>query len=258
MTTVISKDGTHIAYEQAGAGPALILIGGGLDDGAENGGLARMLARHFTVFNYARRGRGSSGDAQPYAVEREIEDLDALIAEAGGRTHVFGASSGGALALEAAAAGSDIARVAVYEVPYDPADGVAEQQEEYVRRLDALLAEDRRGDALALFMTYAGSSEADIAEAKRSPLWPGLEAIAHTLAYDAACLRDRTPPVAMLARVRQPVLVATGDPSWFEAGAEAVTAALPDATRLRLGGQSHVPEPAVLGPALVEFFSRRA
>jgi pimeloyl-ACP methyl ester carboxylesterase len=112
-----SKDGTDIAYERMGSGPAVILVGGGLDDGAENAPLAPELAEQFTVYNYARRGRGESGDTLPYAVAREIEDLDALIAEAGGSAHLYGVSSGGALALEAAAAGLAVDGIALYEVP---------------------------------------------------------------------------------------------------------------------------------------------
>jgi len=118
MGRVTSADGTAIAYERTGSGPAVILVGGGLDDGAENAPLAPELAERFSVYNYARRGRADSGDTPPYALEREIEDLDALIAEAGGSAHLFGASSGGALVLEAAAAGSAVDRAAVYEVPY--------------------------------------------------------------------------------------------------------------------------------------------
>src|SRR5215217_3359647 len=114
---VTSNDGTTIAYDRKGSGPAVVLLGGAQDDGAENAPLIPALAEHFTVYNYARRGRGASGFTEPYAVEREIEDLDALIAEAGGSAHVFGASSGGALALEAAAAGSAIDTIAVWEVP---------------------------------------------------------------------------------------------------------------------------------------------
>ena len=115
---VTSADGTRIAYDRKGTGPAVILVGGTLDDGAENAPLARLLANHFTVYNYSRRGRGASGNTPPYAVAREVEDLDALIATAGGSAHVYGASSGGALALEAAAAGSAIDKIAVWDVPY--------------------------------------------------------------------------------------------------------------------------------------------
>ena len=122
MDHVKSKDGTVIAFDRVGTGPAVILVGGAIDDGAENAPLGPALGDRFTVYNYARRGRGESGDSPPYAVEREIEDLDAIITEAGEGAHVFGASSGGGLALEAAAAGLVIDRLAVYEVPYAMAD----------------------------------------------------------------------------------------------------------------------------------------
>ncbi|MFD8500405.1 alpha/beta fold hydrolase [Amycolatopsis sp. NPDC059657] len=210
MPHVMSKDGTSIAYQRAGTGPAVILVGGGLDDGSENAALVPELARHFTVVNYARRGRGDSGDTHPYAVEREIEDINALISEAGGPVHLFGASSGGALALEAAAAGLAIDRIAVYEVPYLIDDEAAQQWSEYVDRLTVALADGHRGDAIALFMRLAGSSGEDIAGARASSFWPGLEALAPTLAYDAACLGDGRPPVARLATITQPALVATG------------------------------------------------
>jgi pimeloyl-ACP methyl ester carboxylesterase len=125
MNHVLSKDGTSIAYERSGTGPAVILVAGGLDDGSENGPLAQELAEHHTVYNYARRGRGDSGDTLPYSLEREIEDIEALIAEAGGSAHLYGVSSGGALALEAGAAGIAVDKLAVYEVPYNVADGWA-------------------------------------------------------------------------------------------------------------------------------------
>ena len=166
---VTSTDGTRIAYERAGSGPAVILVGGGLDDGSENAPLAPALAERFTVYNYARRGRGESGDTLPYAVEREIDDIDALIAEAGGSAHLYGVSSGGALALEAGAAGLAVDRIAVYEVPYLVADDMGEQWREYVDQLRLALAAGRRGDAIELFMRVAGSSEEGIASARSSP-----------------------------------------------------------------------------------------
>jgi pimeloyl-ACP methyl ester carboxylesterase len=146
----------------------------------------------FTVVNFSRRGRGHSGDTQPYALAREIEDLDTLIQGVGGSAHVYGVSSGGALAIEAAAAGSAIDRLALYEVPYLVEEETVRRWRRYLERLRPALADGRRGDALELFMSVAGSSDEDIAGAKHSALWPGLEALAHTLAYDAACLGDGT------------------------------------------------------------------
>jgi pimeloyl-ACP methyl ester carboxylesterase len=259
-----SQDGTSIAYERAGRGPAVILIGGGIDDGSENAPLALELADRFTVFNYARRGRGDSGDTLPYALEREIEDIDALIAEAGGSAHLFGASSGGALALEAAAAGLAIDAVAVYEVPYNMADDWPQQWRDYVDELEALLADGRRGDALELFMRLGGSSEEAIAGARSAPFWPALEALAPTLAYDAACLGDGQPPAVRLARITQPTLVATGGPhepgsaSWvlaLDAAADAMAASIPRGERQILEGQGHVVDPKVFAPVLEAFFT---
>lgn len=210
MAQVRSNDGTMIAYDRSGTGPAVVLVGGGLDDGSENAAIAAELAGHFTVYNYARRGRGGSGDTAPYAVAREIEDIQALIAAAGGSAHVFGASSGGALALEAAAAGSAIDRIAVYEVPYMSDATMAKHWSTYVDHLTVALAEGRHWDAVALFMRLAGSSDQDVAAARDSPFGPGLGVLAPTLAYDAACLGDGLPPTTRLAHVTQPTLVATG------------------------------------------------
>ncbi|WP_344448469.1 alpha/beta hydrolase [Acrocarpospora macrocephala] len=252
---VVSRDGTSIAYDTVGGGPVVILVGGGLDDGAENAPLAAALAGRFTVVNYSRRGRGSSGDTLPYAPEREIEDLAALIAAAGGPAHLFGASSGGALALEAAAAGLPIGAIVLYEVPYIVGDGVPAWRE-YVARLTAVLAEGRRDEALRMFMRLAGSSEQDIAGAAASPLWPGLLELAHTLGYDAACLGDGPPPAARLATITRPVLVTTGAhaPPFFVEAADAVAACVPGAERGTVDVPGHVPDPAVLAPVLARFF----
>ncbi len=263
MQRVTSADGTSIAYERRGAGPSVILVGGGLDDGSENAALVPELAAHFTVYNYARRGRGESGDTAPYAVAREVDDLAALVGVAGGAAHLFGASSGGALALEAAAAGLPVDRIAVYEVPYLSDDAMAAHWSAYVDELTAALAGGRRSDAVELFMRLAGSSDDDIAAARASPLWPGVTALAPTLAYDAACLGDGLPPVARLAGITQPTLVATGGvpdphmaglaPGFFDAAADAVAAALPHAERRVVAGQSHVAEPKAFAAVLTEF-----
>ena len=248
----MSRDGTSIAYDRQGAGPPVILVGGGLDDGSENAPLAAELADRFTVYNYARRGRDESGDTGPYAVERELEDLAALIGQAGGSARVYGVSSGGMFALEAAAAGLAIQRLAVYEVPYDTTPEAAQRNQAYREQLRAALDQGRRGDAVELFMRLAGSSDEDIAGARSSPYWPGLEALAHTLAYDAACYGP--PPVDRLATVTQPTLVLTGGGAeFFELAADAVAAAMPSAERVVLEGQKHVADPKAVATALGRF-----
>jgi pimeloyl-ACP methyl ester carboxylesterase len=265
MDRVTSKDGTSIAYDRQGSGPAVVLVGGGFVDRSENAPLAAELAGRFTVLNYDRRGRGDSDDTLPYAVDREIEDLQAMIAEAGGSAHLYGASSGGALALEAAAAGLPVDKVAVYEVPYSMGDDAARQWREYVQELTALLADGRRGDAAALFMRVAGATEEMIAGARSSPVWPGLEAIAHTLAYDAACMGDGRPPTDRLATITRPTLVATGGASpdsfvggggdFFDKAADAIAASVPRAERRVIAGQTHMVDPKALAPVLERFFS---
>jgi pimeloyl-ACP methyl ester carboxylesterase len=265
VSAVRSTDGTPIAFERTGSGPAVILVGGGIDDGSENAPLVPELAERFTVLNYARRGRGDSGDTLPYAVQREIEDIAALIAEAGGSAHLYGVSSGGALALEAAAAGSAIDRLAVYEVPYNAADDWPPRWREYRETLDALLADDRRGDAIELFMRLADTPEESIAGARSAPFWPSVEALAHTLAYDAACLGDGQPPTSRLATITQPTLVATGDAhpadaaGWVQAldpAADAIAASIPHAERQTFEGQGHLADPKAIAPLLERFFTR--
>lgn len=256
MAHVTSKDGTPIAYDRRGDGPAVVLVGGGLDDGSENAPLVPELAVGFTVFNYARRGRGESGDTLPDAVEREIEDLATLIDAAGGSAHVCGVSSGGALAFEAAAAGIAIDRLAVYEVPYDTPDDWPAHWRAYVDELGSLLAENRRDDALALFMRLAGSSEERIAGARASTYWPGLLELAPTLAYDAACLGDGRPPAARLATITQPALVITGGRGdFFDRAADAIAASLPNARRHTLAQQGHVADPKPVAATLAAFFT---
>jgi pimeloyl-ACP methyl ester carboxylesterase len=265
VNRVRSKDGTSIAYDRDGSGPAVILVGGAFVDRSENAPLAAELAERFTVYNYDRRGRGDSGDTLPYAVEREIEDIQALIAEAGGSAHLYGISSGGALALEAAAAGVEVDKLAVYEVPYNMADDGPQRHREYVEQLEAFLAEGRRGDAAELFMRLAGASDEMIAGAKDSPMWPGLEAIAHTLAYDAACMGNNHPPAARLARITRPILVATGGGSpdsfvggggdFFGKAGDAIAASIPQADRQTIEGQTHQVDPKALAPVLERFLT---
>lgn len=192
-STITSKDGSTIAYDRLGHGPALILVGGAFDDRnspATGRPLAALLATTFTVFAYDRRGRGESGDTPPYAVAREVEDLAAMIGEAGGAAMVYGLSSGAALVLEAAASGLPITKLALYEPPFQLDPYTAGQSREYSKTLNALLAEGRRGDAAALFMTRVGMPEPMIEQMRHAPMWPALEAMAPTLAYDSAVMGD--------------------------------------------------------------------
>jgi pimeloyl-ACP methyl ester carboxylesterase len=250
-----SADGTTIEYTARGDGPPVVLVGGGLEDGRENEPLATSLADTFTTFNYARRARAGSGDTGPYAVDREIDDLAALIDAAGGPVDVIGVSSGAMFALEAAAAGLSIRKIAVYDVPYDTFPGSAARADDYRRRLDHELAHDRRAEAVALFMRFAGASDNDVASARQSSAWPGLLTLAPTLAYDAALYGP--PPADRLATVRQPTLVITGETTgFFAAAAAAVTDLLPDATLRTLDNAGHVPPPEMIGPVLRDFFTQ--
>jgi pimeloyl-ACP methyl ester carboxylesterase len=218
--------------------------------------LAAELAGQFTVYNYDRRGRGESEGRSQHSLEREIEDLDALIGVAGGSAHLYGVSSGGALALAAAAAGVKADKVAVYEVPYGLA-GDAARFRAYREELDALLAEDRRSDALELFHRLLGIPEEHVAASRQSPLWPGAVALAHTLSLDAAVLGDGGVPAARLAKINQPVLVATGGGiAPVEKAADATAASIPHAERLTLRGMEHAVDAMALAPVLQRFFSR--
>jgi len=259
LNRATSRDGTSIAYDRQGSGPPVILIGGSLASRSagvgNNAPLAAELAGQFTVYNYDRRGRGESGARSPHSVEREIDDLDALIAVTGGSPHLYGVSSGGALALEAAAAGVNAGKVAVYEVPYGLADPA--RLRTYREELDTLLATDRRSDALELFHRLLGIPEEAVAAARQSPLWSGAVALAHTLAMDAAVLGDGQVPAARLAKVNNPVLVATGGGSTeVEEAADLIAASVPDAERLTLAGMQHAVAAKALAPVLGRFFNR--
>jgi pimeloyl-ACP methyl ester carboxylesterase len=265
MSRVKSQDGTVIAYIRGGDGPAVVMVGGGLDDGAENATLIPRLADSFTVASYARRGRGDSGDTPPYSLDREIEDLAAVVGDLGGHSHAFGASSGGALLLEAAAAGLSLDRIAVWEVPYAVGGEAVAGWQEYSTALREALARDDRDGALELFMRLAGSPQEMVEQLKESEHWPIMRELAPTLAYDAACLGDGPPPADRLRRIVQPTLVITG-PGGEEAmqemavdfmgkSADAIVAAMPAAERRRLTKGGHMVDPAVLGPVLASWFA---
>jgi pimeloyl-ACP methyl ester carboxylesterase len=259
-----SKDGTTIAFDRLGDGRVVIVVGGATCDRAMTRPLAEQLAQHFTVINYDRRGRGDSGDTAPYAVEREIEDLAALISEVGGTASVYGHSSGAGLALHAAAHGLPIARLVLHEPPYAP-DGEEERRIswEYAERLRAILAEGRRGDAVALFMTTVGTPQETVEGMRNEPWWAGLEEIAPTLAYDSEVMGDSirggTIPVDLVGRVRPRTLVLVGgaSPAWMIDICRQFADALPNGGHRALGGQEHIVPPELLAPVLVEFFADR-
>jgi pimeloyl-ACP methyl ester carboxylesterase len=259
---VISRDGTRIAFERVGSGPAVILVGGATMDRQGNGPLAEALASEFTVLNYDRRGRGGSGDTLPYALEREFEDIDALITDAGGSAHLYGISSGGALALEAAAAGLAIDRLAVYEVPYGLTEDQPRQQAEYVENLERA-ARSGPGARMEVFLRLVGADDDAVAATRNSDEWPRLVAVEHTLAYDAACMGTGQPPVDRLEKITVPTLVLTGAPEgehevgstdFFDAAARAIVSSIPSAEHRRIPGQTHAVDPQAVAPVLSAFY----
>jgi pimeloyl-ACP methyl ester carboxylesterase len=264
VRTVTSKDGTTIAFDLSGAGPALILVGGAFEQRAMDTATAQLaalplLAQHFTVFHYDRRGRGDSTDTPPYSVEREIEDIEALIDESGGSAFVFGISSGAALAFEAALALSDKARkLAIYEAPYNDDDTARSAWMDYRKQLKERLAANRRGDAVALFMMLLGMPADQVPEMRQHPLWPMFETVAPTLAYDAAALgEDGSVPTKRAASLAVPALIMNGEVSewsFMHTTAVALAKAIPNAQHRTLEGQTHEVAAEALAPVLVEFF----
>lgn len=259
---VISQDGTAIAFDQSGQGPVVILVVGALGDRSANEPLAALLAPHFTVLNYDRRGRGESSDTLPYAVEREIEDLDALIKEGGGSAFVLGGSSGAVLALEAAAHGLAITRLALYEPPFIVDESRAPLPVDYVTQLNELVASGKRDDAVAFFMTRAvGMPVEAIVPVRQAPFWPALQAAAHTLAYDGTIMGEmmlgRPLPRDKWNSVTIPTLVMDGgaSPVWMRNAVQALVDVLPDAQRCTLEDQTHVVSPEVLARVLIAFFN---
>ena len=258
--TVRSADGTIIAFDRSGTGPAVIFVHGALTDRTFPvlGGLAAALAPRLTVFNYDRRGRGGSGDTMPYAVQREIEDIDALIREAGGSAMLFGGSSGAALALEAAAAGLLVSKLALWEPPYHVDPTAPHLPGDFRGQLDELVRAGRAGDAVALFMTRAAEIPAgQVAWMRAQPFWPETEALGHTVVYDAAVLGPGNAlPSGRLASITVPTLVLSGgnSPAWMASASKAVADTVPGAIHRVLDGQSHSPAPEPLAPELADFF----
>jgi pimeloyl-ACP methyl ester carboxylesterase len=259
MDSVTSKDGTRIRYDRLGQGEVLILVNGALGDHHANQALAEALKPHFTIFNFDRRGRGSSGDTLPYAVESEIEDIDALIEAAGGFAFLFGFSSGAALALKAAANGLPIRKLALWEPPYIIEGKREKPPADNAKTLSDFVASGRRGEAVEFFMQkVVGLPQEAITQTRKDPsAWSKLEGLAHTLVYDTTILGDYSLPTASAARVKTPTLVIAGgaDFPWIRDSAQALTKLIPNAKLQFLDGQGHGVDPNVIAPVLVEFFT---
>ena len=268
MRTVTSKDGTRIAFDEWGQGPAVILVSGALQYRAFGQGmveLAELLAPHFRVIFYDRRGRGDSSDnldstdMLSQGLAHEIEDIQALIDEVGGMAFLYGISSGAALAMEAAIALPDrVRKLAMYEAPYNDDESAKQAWREYVAQLRELLGDGRKGDAVGLFMMLVGASPADVEGVKQTPMWPSFESIGQTLAYDhiVDLGEDASVPVERAARVRVPALLMNGSGSFpfMHTTAAKLSKAIPDAQHRVLEGETHEVSADALAPVLIEFF----
>jgi pimeloyl-ACP methyl ester carboxylesterase len=262
MNIVSSADGTKIAYDRQGTGPALILVDGAMctRSSGPKPELASAASAHFTVYSYDRRGRGDSGDTLPYAVDREVEDIAALVDDAGGTAYLFGHSSGACLALAAAVRlGGQVTGLAMYDAPYNDDPAARRAWQEYIRQLTGALAAGRRGDAVALFMRYVGMPDAQIDRMRQTPFWPAAEAIAPTLAYDHAGVigTDCSVPTALAARASVPALVMAGGAGlpFMNDSAVALSRAMPHGRHRTLEGQTHDLHPGGLAPVLAGCFA---
>jgi pimeloyl-ACP methyl ester carboxylesterase len=256
MHATISADGTRIAYDRYGEGPPIVLVAGAFNTRTTTEPLAVALQDRFTVLNVDRRGRGDSGDTAPYAVQREIEDLHAVIAEAGGSAAVFGYSSGATLALRAAAHGLPITRLALYDAPFVVDDSRPKLPPDFAQELDGLIASGRRGDAVELYQRVAiGIPEDVVVQMRRAPFRPALEDIAHTLVYEATLVGDLSLPADLIGTITAPTLVIDGEhsPPIMQPAAAALARTLPDGRHRTLAGQGHDLAPDALAPVLDEF-----
>jgi pimeloyl-ACP methyl ester carboxylesterase len=263
MNTVRSKDATTIAFERIGEGPPLVMVDGALCSRAMGPGasLAPRLAEHFTVFTYDRRGRGDSRDTPPYAVEREMEDLQAVLDAAGGSAHVFGHSSGAVLALEAAARGASISKLALYEAPFIVDGSRPPVPDDIVDQFNESLAAGRRGDAVKLFLQQVGAPGVVVALMRVTPMWSKLKAVAHTLPYDLTVLRGTQRgeplPAERWTEVTIPTMIVVGgkSPVWMQNSTQALARVLPNAELRVAARQTHWVKPTLLAPQLTEFLT---
>jgi pimeloyl-ACP methyl ester carboxylesterase len=262
MNHVISKDGTRIAFDRIGSGQAIILVDGALCHRrlGPSQKLAELLANNFTVFTYDRRGRGESGDTQPYTVEREVEDLESLIKEAGGTVYIFGVSSGAALSLEAAKRIPGIAKLALFEAPFIVDGSRPTISWEPIRES---IAADHRGKAIKLFLKAVGAPAIFIAFISLTPMWHKLKEVANTLPYDGTIVEDKQKGKHLSAdwwdSVTMPTLAMDGgkSPKWIRQAMQELANILPNAQYRTLKGQTHNVTPKVHAPVLAEFFGAK-
>lgn len=257
MQTTQSRDGTRLAYDVYGSGPPLIYITGAscfrsfwpvVQD-------AKAFASEFTVYNYDRRGRGDSTDTRPYAVEREVEDIAAMIGAAGGRAHLYGHSSGAVLALEAALSlGAMVDRVVMYDPSYAHDEAEQAQYSKLSQQVDALLGAGKNARAMTTFLRGIGMPAAFVFLIRLLPGWRTMAALAPTLAYDIALTRD-LPPLERAARVAVPVQVVVGEksPPAIHSVGRQLAAAIPGAALLQLAGQDHLASAKAVLPVLAGF-----
>ncbi len=256
-----SEDGTRIAFDRLGEGQPVIVVGGLFNDRQTTRELAEALSRQLTVINYDRRGRGESGDTAPYAVEREIEDLAALIGEVGGRASVYGHSSGAGLALRAAGAGVPIAKLVLHEPPYSGDDeGSRRDARQLAGTVRTAIAEDRRADAITAFLTASGMPP-EMAEGLATD--PRMLAVAPTIPYDFEVMGDDRGegiPEGLVRTLDIPALVIAGtdSPEFFRDAAARIAELLPNGRIMILEGQDHGAAAEVVAPVVADFVGASA
>ncbi|MFA5835143.1 MAG: alpha/beta hydrolase [Bacteroidota bacterium] len=261
MNTVISKDGTTIAYDKIGNGQPIILIDGALcyRSFGPMAKLAPLLAKHFIVYWYDRRGRGDSTDKKPYSVDREVEDIDALIKEAGGSAFLLGLSSGAGLAIRAASNGLNIKKMALYEPPYVWDKNKGKPAVDHESELKKILATGNRGKAVKYFMvTMVGAPAIAAFIMQLMPMWKKLKAVAHTLPYDSAIMGNWSVPEEKISSITIPTLIAGGgkSPATLRNPVELIAKLLPNGTLKILEGQTHNVKAEVLAAIVIEFFTK--
>ncbi|MCU1607372.1 MAG: alpha/beta hydrolase [Modestobacter sp.] len=258
VETLKSSDGTVIAYQRTGTGPSLILVVGAFCDRSSTASLTPLLAPHFTVYEYDRRGRGSSGDSDEYSVDCEVDDLAALISAAGGSALVYGHSSGAALALEAAARGIPITGLAAYEPPYTAVEDGTGGSDELLEGVRARIGVGDPDGAAAVFMAGAGTPPEVIAMLQQGPAWPRMRELAPPLIYDLTLCNGGVVPGERLARIDVPTVTVSGgsSPEWAGRACATVAAAVPGARHVVLDGQTHAVAHDVVAPLLIDRFLR--